>query len=67
VEQRETFNAVADLYGSARPGYPDALVNDVIAFAGLKTGDVILEIGCGARQATAGFANLRLRSGPSRP
>jgi ubiquinone/menaquinone biosynthesis C-methylase UbiE len=67
VEQRETFDAIADLYGRARPGYPDALVDDVVAFAGLKTGDVILEIGCGAGQATAGFANLRLRSGQSRP
>jgi SAM-dependent methyltransferase len=56
LEQRATFNRVAGLYGSARPGYPDALVEDVIAFAGVASGDRVLEVGCGAGQATASFA-----------
>jgi SAM-dependent methyltransferase len=61
VDQRDTFNAVAELYGAARPGYPDALVDDVVAFAHLKSGDAILDVGCGAGQATASFANRGFR------
>ncbi len=61
MEQRDAFNAVADLYATARPGYPDALVHDVITFAGLKSGDCMLEIGCGAGQATEQFAALGYR------
>jgi len=61
VEQRATFNTIADLYGSARPGYPDALVGDIIAFAALSPGDAVLEVGCGAGQATAGFAKRGYR------
>jgi SAM-dependent methyltransferase len=56
VEQRETFNRVAALYGSARPGYSEELVADVIAFAGARQGDRVLEVGCGAGQATESFA-----------
>ena len=56
MEQRSTFNRVADLYGSARPGYPDALVHDVTTFAALAPGDDVLEVGCGPGQATASFA-----------
>jgi SAM-dependent methyltransferase len=61
LEQRATFNKVASLYGSARPGYPDALVEDVIAFAGVKSGDPVLEVGCGAGQATTSFAHRGFR------
>lgn len=56
IEQRETFNRVAGLYGQARRGYPDALVSDVIAFSGVHAADRVLEVGCGAGQATASFA-----------
>lgn len=56
MEQRSTFNRVADLYGSARPGYPDALVHDVVTFAALASGDDVLEVGCGPGQATESFA-----------
>lgn len=60
MEQRFTFDGVASLYNSARPTYPDRLFDDVIAFAGLKDGDEILEIGCGTGQATEGFARRGL-------
>jgi len=61
VEQRFTFNAIASLYDAVRPTYPDALFDDVVAAAGLAPGDAMLEIGCGAGQATQGFAKRDLR------
>lgn len=56
MEQRFTFNAVADDYDRYRPGYPDALFEDLAAETGLGSGDRILELGCGAGQATLGLA-----------
>ena len=32
-EQRLVFGEVADLYDRARPGYPEALVDDVVSYA----------------------------------
>lgn len=55
------FDEVADLYDRARPGYPDALVDEVLAFARLRPGDRVLEIGCGTGQATVPFASRGLR------
>lgn len=56
MEQRFTFDGVANLYNTSRPPYPDALFTDIVAFCGLETKDEILEIGCGTGQATEGFA-----------
>ena len=56
MEQRFVFDQIADAYKAARPDYPEALIEDVISFAELKPKDEILEIGCGAGQATRGFA-----------
>ena len=56
MEQRSTFDRVATLYGSVRPGYPDALIEEVCEFAELRLGDPVLEVGCGAGQATISFA-----------
>lgn len=61
MEQRNTFNAVADLYGSARPGYPESLVDDVLRFTVPERGDAILEVGCGTGQATTSFAKRGYR------
>lgn len=61
MEQSRTFNEVADLYGRARPGYCDALVQDIIEFARLRPGDSVLEVGCGAGQATVSFAQRAYR------
>jgi SAM-dependent methyltransferase len=56
-EQRLVFGEVAELYDQARAGYPDALVDDVISFAG---GDApglrALEVGAGTGKATVSFA-----------
>ncbi len=58
MDQRFTFDRVADLYDAVRPGYPAALFADVAAIAGLGPEDRILEIGCGSGQATQGLAGL---------
>ena len=41
MEQRFTFDAVASVYKATRPGYPEALVDDVVAYAGLNPTDRI--------------------------
>ena len=56
MEQRFAFDQIATVYKAARPGYPEALVEDVLAYADLKPEDRILEVGCGTGQATKGFA-----------
>jgi SAM-dependent methyltransferase len=55
------FDDVADLYDRARPGYPRALVDEVMRFARLDAGDRVLEIGCGTGQASVSFAARGLR------
>src|SRR5579871_1365215 len=56
MEQRFTFDQVANVYRAARPGYPEALIADVVSYAHLKRDDRILEVGCGTGQATESFA-----------
>lgn len=53
---RMTFNSVAPLYDEMRPGYPDELIEDVLALSGISPHGKILEIGCGTGQATRSFA-----------
>jgi len=53
---RKTFDQEARQYEQARPGYPAALFEDVIAFSGIPAAGRILEIGCGTGQATLPFA-----------
>lgn len=65
-QRRLSFGSVAEQYDRARPSYPDALVDDVIRYAGgpLATGSEppagdslqILEIGAGTGIATVQFA-----------
>ena len=53
---RKGFDADALLYDEVRPGYPEALFEDVVELSGIAPGGRILEIGCGTGQATAPFA-----------
>jgi SAM-dependent methyltransferase len=53
---RTTFDDIAELYDETRPGYPEALIDDVIAFSDIPPDGSILEIGCGTGQATLPFA-----------
>jgi SAM-dependent methyltransferase len=52
-EQRGVFGEVADDYDRIRPGYPDQLVDDVLAAAGPGP---VLEVGAGTGKATVAFA-----------
>lgn len=58
---REIFDEDAELYDAARPGYPDQLVDDLIALGGITPGEVLLEIGCGTGQLTVSLARRGFR------
>lgn len=44
---RATFESVADGYHQARPSYPTALLDPLVDLAALRSGDRLLEVGCG--------------------
>jgi SAM-dependent methyltransferase len=50
-----SFGSVASTYERFRPGYPDALVDEVLAYAGRPV-RTALEIGAGTGKATRAFA-----------
>jgi SAM-dependent methyltransferase len=52
-EPRGVFGEVAEDYDRVRPGYPDQLVDDVLAAAGPGP---VLEVGAGTGKATVAFA-----------
>src|SRR5512139_3070597 len=54
---RATFNKSAEWYDQIRPGYPEALVDDVITLSAIPRNGEILEIGCGTGKATEMFAS----------
>jgi ubiquinone/menaquinone biosynthesis C-methylase UbiE len=59
--RRTTFNKVARLYDEMRPGYPEALIEEVISLSGIPPDGRILEVGCGPGQATLPFARRGYR------
>jgi SAM-dependent methyltransferase len=58
---RTTFDDAPRLYDEVRPGYPEALFDDVISLSGIAPEGSILEIGCGTGQATAPLARRGYR------
>lgn len=60
-EQRFTFDEVAELYDRARPGYPEALIDDLVSLSGIAPGARVLELGCGTGQLTRSLARRGFR------
>jgi SAM-dependent methyltransferase len=58
---RATFDSAAEFYQQSRPDYPEALYNELIRLAGLRTGDRLLEIGCATGKATLPLARRGFR------
>ena len=53
---RETFEEAPELYDRVRPGYPEALFDELARLADLRPGSRVLELGCGTGQATVPLA-----------
>src|ERR1700753_3346741 len=53
---RRAFDEVADACQAARPEYPAALYEDLLAVTALPPGDRILDIGCAPGKATLPLA-----------
>ena len=53
---KTTFNTAATLYEDIRPGYPEALIQDVVELSELGDYSRVLEVGCGTGKATQPFA-----------
>jgi SAM-dependent methyltransferase len=58
---RTTFDQDALLYDQARPGYPEALFDDLVTLSALPPDGRLLEIGCGTGQATLPLARRGYR------
>lgn len=58
---RASFDGAAREYDAIRPGYPEALIEDVITLSRIPPGGRILEIGCGTGQATLPFTRRGYR------
>lgn len=59
LEQRKHwYSPAAEAYYQARPRYPQALIDRVVAITHLNSSSSILELGCGPAIATVDFAAL---------
>ena len=60
-ERKTWYSPAAEAYNKARPGYPQALIRQVLEIAQLSSSSKILEVGCGPATATVAFAQLGCR------
>ncbi len=58
--RRVSFDAAAEAYEGARPDYPEALFDDLVALAGVPADGFALEIGSGTGRATLPLARRGL-------
>ena len=54
------FDEDAVIYDTGRAGWPNPLIDDVVAFADLGAGDTVLEIGAGTGKLTKGLVDRGL-------
>jgi cyclopropane fatty-acyl-phospholipid synthase-like methyltransferase len=57
----KVFDQIATDYARHRPGYPDELIDYACQIAGLKSGDKVLELGCGSGQLTRALVDRGLQ------
>lgn len=57
MDTKDRFSSAADDYARYRPGYPDDVVAACAAYAGLKPGAHVVDIGCGTGISSRLFAS----------
>lgn len=60
IARAKSFESGAEAYDEFRPGYPDALFDDVLTYARMRSAKSVLEIGSGTGKATIPLARRGL-------
>ncbi len=60
MERKFLFDTIVSDYAQARPGYPQQLMDDLLSVTKLSKNANVLEIGCGAGQATQLLVNNQM-------
>jgi ubiquinone/menaquinone biosynthesis C-methylase UbiE len=61
AQLEKSFDAIAELYDRARPGYPDSVFERILEFSAVGTSASLLEVGSGTGRATRPFARRGFR------